>query len=61
MKHLGIDTKEKAYQIIEDAFKVELILPKNQYVIIECIEEIIEGSVDEGKRSSQKKSDLRED
>ncbi len=46
MKHLGIDTKEKAYQIIEDAFKVELILPKTQYVIEECIEDILEGNVE---------------
>lgn len=44
MKHLGIDTVEKAYQILDCAFKSEFILPKTRYVIEECIEEIREGS-----------------
>jgi hypothetical protein len=40
MKHLGIDTNEKANQIIESAFKTDYILPKTRYVIEECLEEI---------------------
>ncbi len=42
MKHLGIDTIEKANEIIESAFKSDLILPKTRYVIEECLEEILE-------------------
>ena len=42
MKHLGIDTSEKANQVIEAAFKAEFILPKTRYVIEECLEEILE-------------------
>ena len=42
MKHLGIDTNEKANQVIEAAFKAEFILPKTRYVIEECLEEILE-------------------
>ena len=40
MKHLNIDTVEKANRIIEAAFKVEHILPKTRYVIEECLETI---------------------
>ncbi len=42
MKHLRIDTSKKTYQLIESAFKTEFILPKTQYVIEECLEEILE-------------------
>jgi hypothetical protein len=42
MKHLGIDTVDKANKIIDSAFKSEFILPKTRYVIEECIEEILE-------------------
>ena len=42
MKYLGIDTSEKANQLIESAFKAEYILPKTRYVIEECLEEIME-------------------
>lgn len=42
MKHLEIDTSEKANQVIESAFKAEFILPKTRYVIEECLEEILE-------------------
>ncbi len=42
MKHLGIDTSEKANQVIDSAFKEEFILPKTRYVIEECLEEIME-------------------
>lgn len=42
MKYLGIDTMEKANQVIEAAFKAEFILPKTRYVIEECLEEILE-------------------
>ncbi len=42
MKHLGIDTVEKANQLMDTAFKSEFIMPKTRYVIEECIEEILE-------------------
>ena len=42
MKHLGIDTMDKANKIIDSAFKSEFILPKTRYVIEECLEEILE-------------------
>lgn len=42
MKYLGINTIEKANQVIESAFKDEFILPKTRYVIEECLEEIKE-------------------
>lgn len=42
MKHLGIDTMEKANEIIDSAFKADMILPKTRYVIEECLEEILE-------------------
>ena len=40
MKYLKIDTSEKAYNLLEDIFKAELILPKTRYVIEECLEVI---------------------
>ena len=42
MKHLEIDTVEKANKIIDSAFKSEFILLKTRYVIEECLEEILE-------------------
>ena len=47
MKHLGIDTSEKANQIIESVFKDEYILPKTRYVIEECLEVIMEEKEDD--------------
>ena len=46
MKHLEIDTSEKANQVIEAAFKTEYILPKTRYVIEECLEEIMDENED---------------
>lgn len=40
MKHLGVNTSEKANQVIESVFRDEHILPKTRYVIEECLEEI---------------------
>lgn len=42
MKLLGVDTIDKANQIIESVFKPEHILPKTRYVIEECLQEILE-------------------
>jgi predicted nucleotidyltransferase len=44
MKHLKIDTSEKANQVIESFFEDKFILPKTRYVIEECLQEIIEGN-----------------
>ena len=41
MKHLKIDSLQKATQLLDDTFKSEYILPKTKYVIEECIEEIL--------------------
>jgi hypothetical protein len=40
MKHLGIDTIEKANRLLDNVFKSQFIMPKTRYVIEECIEEM---------------------